>query len=531
IFGATFEPTLSKSQEDQALYTQGADISIISRIQANRQMEPFLKSLPDEMVVSLVRRESVRLGGGPAEGNVSVLAVTPHTLGQTTWFRSDFADKDLPELMSAIDDPLPPVAGVSIPEGAETLGVWISAEDPRGLRPQSLNIWARVVNSSGIYHNLGLGELPSRPGWHLMEGSVTGNGEGVQLVSFFVSGSILPASSLLNFDDVTVWGPGLPPDGMIIEGFEEPQPWTPIATRGQEADLTEQTGEAAHSGELGLRLTFGQLQRIELRGVFLTSGPYPVPVIGGPGFVTGQQFALRVNRSTLQVEVVDILRYFPTINPGATQFMIINLDHFAHFLSHAAVSQRVPPNEIWISTDPESDQSQFLETLADTLPPTLLLKERKEAVDSALRDPLAAGAWEGLTVLGITVMVGAILVSLVLLGTTSLRQARLDISVARALGFSNRQLAGSLVVERVLMVALAMLAGSLVGWWLRNWILSYLDITPTGGTIVPPLVLATDQPLLLLAYLSLISAALATIGFTLFLARRLKTAQVLRQTE
>ncbi|MFQ5872959.1 MAG: FtsX-like permease family protein, partial [Dehalococcoidia bacterium] len=399
-------------------------------------------------------------------------------------------------------------------------------------------------DSAGRYQNLRLGELSAEEGWHLLTGTMPSDGDALteaqmstrdaeyHLIAIFLSGStLLASSSSVNFDDVTTWGPGLPENGVVIGGFEDSEPWTPIPSGGREGDLVETSADAAHSGQYGLRLTLGQFQGLGARGIFLPSGPYPIPVIGGPGFEVGQQFVLRSDRSFIPVEVSEVLQLFPTLDPRTQQFLLINLDHYSSFLSHLSPTQKTTPNEIWITPGPETDRSQFLATLNETLSPSLLLKERQGAVDSALRDPLAAGAWEGLSLLSVVVLIAAILLGLGLLGAVSLHQGRLDLSVVRTLGFSSRQVMASLVTERVLLVVPAMLAGSGVGILLGRWVLDYLDVTPTGRPIIPPLILARDEPLLALAYISLAAAALITIGFTLVLARRLRAAQVLRHVE
>ncbi len=530
IFGAIFEPTLSRSQEDQVLYGQGADITI-SRLQANDKTETILQSIQDIGTISPLRRETARLTEGAIVTDVKLLAVAPSTVAETVWFRSDFADKDLPALLSAIDAPLPKLAGVPIPGQADTVGVWVLHEAPEVFQRQSVNVWARVVNAAGHYRNLRLGEL-SQPGWQLMKGPITEDRDGLQLVSLAVSGSSLQLlSHSFHFDEISVWGPRLPAGGEVIEDFEEFLPWTSTPTTGQVVDVVERTRGAARSGNFGLQLTLGQSRGVELRGAFLPSGPHPVPVLGGPGFSVGQRFVLRAGRSNVQVEVVDVVRYFPTLDPSVDRFMIINLEHYARALNHLSPSQRAPVNEIWISPDPGSGRIELLDTLSETLPATALVKERTGAVASALRDPLATGAWKGLTVMGVVVMGGSVVIGLALVGVVSFRKDRLDISVTRALGFSSRQVAASLIVERVLMAVLATLAGTGVGVWLGRWTLQYLDITPTGRAIVPPLVLTVSPSLLALAYLGLVLAIMANVGLSLFLARRLTIAEGLRQTE
>ena len=540
IFGATFEPTLSRSQEDQANYQQGAPVTIVSRQEPNRRVEPLLERLLEAGAVTPIRRDQIWVVGAATEPAITVLAVEPASLPLVSWFRSDFADSDLPSLLAKIGEPQPEITGMPIPDNAESIGVWIFTQ--RSSAPQRMNVWARIQDAAGRYDNIRLGELVAKDDWQLLSGDLPNHQSDsvippgsqrrtdFELISVFFSGSILlPSDSMVSLDDITVWGSGLPVEGQIIEGFEAEQSWIPLPMGGQEDDTILVTAEAALSGEAGLRFTFGQTQGFGNRGIYLPSGPTPIPVIAGPGFVTGQQFELRNDKSLIPVEVVDEVRYFPTLDPSFGQFLLINIDHYKAFLRHLSPTQTIQPNEIWLAPGP--DQEQYISDLRASLPPSLSLIDGQGSVESALKDPLAAGAWKGLTILGLIVLITSALLGLIMVSAVSIRQGRTDFSVARALGFSARHLMASLVVEKIVMVGLAMLAGTLVGYWLGGWSLDYLDVTPTGRPIVPPLLRNSDAVLLTVSYAGLGLVTLVTIGFGMFLIRRLKTAQVLREAE
>ncbi|MFQ5933758.1 MAG: FtsX-like permease family protein, partial [Dehalococcoidia bacterium] len=394
------------------------------------------------------------------------------------------------------------------------------------------------------YSNVQLGQLSNEEGWHLMTGRLPRNIDVLiyrekfaepalfHLISIFMSGGIyIPSSSSIDFDDLTVWGSDLPEEGVVFEGFENPQPWEPLPTGVIGDDSLTLSEEASRNGQTGLRFSVGREQGRYSRGFFIPSGPYPLPAIVGPNFEVGQQFTLRKGNSLVPVRVAETVRYFPTFNPDTQNIVIINLDHYLSFLRHLSSSQRVLPNEFWITPHPSINVDSFVSVLKNELPPFFDIDESHVAVEIALRDPLAAGAWQGLTLFSVAVLVGAVLLGLGLMGAISLRQARLDLSVARAIGFSKRQLMASLVAERVVMVVLAMLAGMGVGIALSRWTVGYLDITPTGRPILPPLLLGIDDDLLLVAGISLAVVALIAIGFTLVLAGRLRMAQELREFE
>ncbi len=540
IFGATFESTLTRSQLDQAQYEQGAPAIIVSRQEPNKAVQPLLERLPAELEATPVRRDRIQVVGASTEPAVTILAVEPASLPAVSWFRSDFADRDLASLLAALDKPQPEITGMPIPDNAESIGVWTFAQ--RGLAPERMKVWARIQDAAGRYSNVALGELDAQNDWQLLSGELPNHYRDsvippgsqrrtdFELISLFFSGSILlPSHSAVSLDDVTVWGNGLPAEGQIIEGFETEQSWMALPIGSQETDAIEMTAEAARNGKLGVHFSFGRTQGFGNRGIYLPSGPIPVPVIAGPGFVAGQQFELRNDRSLVPVEVVEEVQYFPTLDPSYGHFLLINIDHYEAFLKHLSPTQRIHPNEIWLAPGP--GQEQYMADLRTSLPPSLLLTEGHGKVESVLKDPLSAGAWRGVTILGLIALIGSALLGLIMVSSVSIRQSRTDISVARALGFSARQLLASLVLEKLVMVALAMVAGTLVGYWLGGWSLDYLEVTPTGRPIVPPVLRNSDAVLLAVSYAGLGLVTLATIGFGAYLIRRLKTAQTLREAE
>ena len=174
------------------------------------------------------------------------------------------------------------------------------------------------------------------------------------------------------------------------------------------------------------------------------------------------------------------VRYFPTLDPGFGQFLLINIDHYKAFLRHLSPTQTIQPNEIWLAPGP--GQEQYVADLRASLPPSLLLTEGQGSVESVLKDPLAAGAWRGVTILGLIALIGSALLGLIMVSSVSIRQSRTDISVARALGFSARQLIASLVVEKLTMVGLGDAGGHpsrvLVGH-LRAWTI-WRSLPPAG---------------------------------------------------
>ncbi|MDE2844723.1 MAG: FtsX-like permease family protein [Chloroflexota bacterium] len=106
--------------------------------------------------------------------------------------------------------------------------------------------------------------------------------------------------------------------------------------------------------------------------------------------------------------------------------------------------------------------------------------------------------------------------------------SRVELTVTRALGFSRNQLLGLLVLERLLVAAVGLAAGALIGYYLGRWTLGYLGITPGGLPIIPPMVLTVQTWLVTLVIVNLAIAAVLSIIVAAVAVGRLKPSDILR---
>jgi ABC-type antimicrobial peptide transport system permease subunit len=136
-------------------------------------------------------------------------------------------------------------------------------------------------------------------------------------------------------------------------------------------------------------------------------------------------------------------------------------------------------------------------------------------------DPVALGLRGGLQ-LGFLVALGLSAVGVMVYSVRTARQRSLEFGVLRALGSSPRQMLRQLVVEQIILVVLALLAGSLLGLGLAHTMEPYLVLAvPSWGgdagtmtRIVWDWAAAGKMVLLWIAWL-----ALALVGMLLLLAR------------
>lgn len=569
LFGAAFQASLSKSQIEQALYRVGGDV-VLTGASFPEALQRDIGSINGVSSVTPIFSERVALISLGSSNRTMLLATDPVTLPNTVWFRDDFAEVELEELLSplhqarhiASTSSADPGLGIEIPGGSEYLGVWVKPSVlNRSTVVRELNLWARVEGSGGRTRHLLVGDLlgsqpnpvaldpltfqrdplegpapsQSRIDWTFyrapLQDAAASLEQPIRLVAFFMSREAftrLPPGSIF-LDDITAIGPG--PTESVIEGFEGAAPWVALPNQGTVPDSVERTAGAALSGGRGLSFGWEEPFSRLPRGIMIPPGPYPLPVIGGPTFQVGEQLRPKVNGQIVPMAVTGRISYFPTVNPANQPLLIASLEDLRQHLKRIPRGIYNPPEQLWLALDRGADRERVLETINSRVSPAVIIKDRGREVDLARRDPLAGGGWNGLTLMGMAAITVAVLLTLALHGVAEVRTERVDLTVAQTLGLSRWQLTASLALERVVVAVLGIGVGAVVGLWMGRWVLGYLDITPTGRPVIPPMIPIVEEWVAALVLAGLAAATVLAFVFVAVAARRLRVPEILRMGE
>jgi len=586
VFGASFQPTLAKSQEEQALYRHGGELVIRSHRFTLLDQETVVAT-PGVRAVSAITRDSVLLIDGLPGRPATLLGLNPNTLDQTAWFREDFAGQSLRDLLGPLRGQLKsglpaaqdPSLGVPIPVDSAKLGAWVNVANlDRGGAQISLNLWARVRDGRGRYTNVLLGDLfdplvnpqddadraglsaesapadrertgdqssaaGTAPGWVYLENQLPGAASAERaphtLVSLFLTKTFISAvpPGSIHLDDITVIkSGGAASDGAsttIIEGFEDPGLWLPMANRAAEPDTLEYTSSAARTGRAGITFSWRAPLVESFRGIIVPPGPYPLPAVTSAVFRPGQVIRFRDGKQVIPVAVQNVTNFFPTLNPSDRPFVLVSRQAYSQLLRRLPQSTVDLPQELWVSLDKglgdqSLDREQVILSLRDRVRGFVTIQERDRLVEVAGRNPLAGGGWNGLTILALSAITVAVVLTLAIHGIVAVHTGRVDLTVARAIGFSNVQLFLSLALERALVAALGIGAGAGIGLWLGRWVLGFLDITSGGQPVIPPMNINLQGWLVALVLASLVGATVFSLLLTALWVRRLKAPEVLR---
>jgi len=207
---------------------------------------------------------------------------------------------------------------------------------------------------------------------------------------------------------------------------------------------------------------------------------------------------------------------------------MVSLEDLRQYLKRIPRGIYRPPEHLWLGLDPGADREAVIEDIKKRMSFLMSLRDRDREVDVARRDPLAGGGWNGLTLLGMFAVTVAVVLTLALHGVAAVRTGRVDLIVAQTLGFSRVQLTASLALERAMVAVVGIGVGSGVGLWMGRLVLGYLDITPRGRPVIPPMIPIVEGWVAGSVVAGLVVATLLAFGFVAVAARRLHAPDVLR---
>lgn len=561
VFGASFQSTLGRSQQEQALYRAGGELEVLV-IAPRSDTESRLASIPAIHSLSPIKRDSVTLLDTIPGSSATLLAVDPVSLVDVTWFREDFSPsgKSLSELLIPLrrgQSRLPDLSGnlasgIPIPEDARSIGVWVSSETfAESAVQQSLNLWLRVADADGSYENIDMGTVElSRGGlqqsaagsdWSYFEAPMPREKVWLDppfnIVALYFGGRSLyrmPPGSIY-VDDITVdrrpvlgetgAGGG---DEQVIENFEEIGRWVALPHDGEVADRATISGRAGRGDGRGLEFTWEDPLLQDPRGLIIPPGDFPLAAIGSPNLAGGQTLRLNTGTQLVPVTVQDTVSYFPTIVSRHSPFVLVSLKSFQDYTERLPRGLVTPPKEYWLALEQGVDQEQAIRSVREATSVSANIRNRNGLVDLAKRDPLAGGGWNGLTLLGLGALTMVVTLALVTHSLVAIHGSRVELTVTHALGFSRGQLVGLLVLERTLVAAVGLTAGAIIGYFLGSWTLGYMGLTAGGLPIIPPMVLTVQGWLVGLVIVNLAIATVLAIVVAAAAAGRLKPSDILR---
>jgi len=553
MFSASFLGTLERSYDERAMYSVGSDVRLEGLYEWRSGKEALLErysSIPGVEDISLAYRGSGMVGVQFTQVNFEMLAIDPGSFERVSWYRDDFSEKSLPELTALIAEDQPVREGLDLPEGTESIGLWVQPADAE----HELLVLIKVKDKLGHYIEYEMGTTTSDE-WQYMETSLIETDAYITPTPPFSLHSIYlrlgdstsrEAPRGVYFDDLQVIG-GFSSKPVVIEDFEDVSEWTMISETGGQATGTIGGGtdtfaideQVVYSGTASGKFNWTPRRIFGHRGLYPNLDTRPVLAIASRAFLSGASISvgdivqIRLPGQFLPVVVEDVVEYFPTLDPGEKAFLIVNLDRALN-LRNVMIggSTYFYPNEVWMTVTNDSEQRQeVLDTLKRGGYSAHRLHDREAMIAGSREDPLMAAGWGGVLLIA---FLGVILVSglgFVVYSYLSARARQLEFAILRTLGFSLRQIIGLICFEQISIITVGMGIGTVVGLQLSTMMMPFLQLTERGAMVLPPFILTTDWLTIGIAYIILTVAFAVTISLVVLFFSRVALHRTLRMGE
>ena len=370
IFASSFGATLERSFEERILYSTGSDIRVqgikpkyqtrwdytrrygLNRTipQRNRAVITPYERFTAVDALSPVLRERGSEMGKTFGARYEMLAVDPETLLDVAWFRDDFADEPIADLIANLPADEQP-SGILMPDEAFLIGARVKANRPH----PSVRFTARLQNAQGQFTTYSLGTLDSDQ-WVDMEVSLQfGVRQSMQLSRPLTLVSLrieetgdrrLQAGSIL-IDEV--WAIDAWTGKTVLEGFDEVEGWTVMRASPDAGSDALRVSDATYNGSEAALFSWSEGSSGTARGVFRGSASEHVPVLASSSFAKktgrgeGEEFEVSVAGFRVPVRLAATVDFFPTMTtqdetlPGCRPELPDSL------CQHGGVQPRAPP--------------------------------------------------------------------------------------------------------------------------------------------------------------------------------------------
>ena len=546
IFAASFGGTLKRSFTERAMYSAGADmrlanVSLNSTGITKPLVEPYDRMEDLEGVAPALRGRGSVLSVRFGDTSYDMLAVDADRLSDVAWYREDFSDDPLPEVMAKLRGSEVPL-GITLPERANAVQLLVKADRPH----PSVRMAVRVRDANGRYFTYGLGFLESST-WRLYNAELRDRRRSMRfsllperpftLVSIILGEtdlerSLAPGSILID----TVRARMSNGEIQTVDKFRDIAGWRTLREAGNTAKDRIRWSEVSARGDGSLMFAWQGGSAFVSRGIFVGDNAEVVPVVASESFArefsfsTGDEFVVSVNGRRLEVVLADTVDFFPTLDSYNDKFLIADLEPVVTYANLGLARSEITPNEMWIRTgltgEERADLVEYFES--DRPFPVSEVIDTEANLEEAQLDPLVLAGWRALLLIAF----GAILIlsslGFLVHAYISFRNRELQFALMRTMGFSTRQLVSLMWVEQALVIAAGMALGTWMGGRLGASVMPFLGYDNRGAEVLPPFVIEVGWQNLLVTYVAMAVIFTAIILGVIWFIRRMSLSRVLR---
>jgi hypothetical protein len=533
--------TLERSTNEQVFYATGADIHVTttgSTGQVGREQLERVRSLDPIDVATPALRTVSSIGTTSTGSQFTLLSVDPIDFQQVAWFRDDFSSSDV-----AINKMVDRLAvrvlpePIELPPNTREISLWANTEPAI----TNMELWVVLKDAAGETHTITLGTF--KEGWFNGSNRLQNYPQPVQITSIQTFLTVGPDSAppgvLLVDDLVATTADG---NKHLVIDFDLPELWEGLPTaEGEDTGFTiapEPEGISGHvandagSGVGNISLGRGSNQGI--RGIYRQAVDRPIPIIASETFMSHtnaglhRPFIINVQGGLIPVEVIDTIKYFPTLDPASGLFAIADVTAITDFVELRG-RKKVIPNELFASLNPTDIPDEEISETVRRVFRLARIDSRAARITSTFVDPIAVAGWRGMSVVA-TIVAGLIVLMAyaVFLAAFSLR-SKGDSALKLALGASTRDHWLSTIAELLPAIVIGTVVGLATGFAVSSLMVGSMAHTGTGEQLLPPFILQTNWMLPLVTIAAIFTIVLAGVVNSVRSLHEIKIAQMARE--
>ena len=505
ILATTVGATIDRSNEDRVRYEVGADLRVSnlssfyvrSGGRSSARLRESYGAIPGVGSVSVALRGRGSVGAGDGGEGFTYMGIESDTFD--SWFRDDFSDKTLSELMAALG-PVGPVEPLTIPDGATEIRLWVNP----GKYFPLVFVWIVLQDSTGSTRTVTLERL-GFPGWHMLSAELPDDLQPpLRVVSIQLNEPGYGAVGTVGhavFDDLHVVI-GATGEEVLLEGFEDDLAWTALPTSVIDSDELSLASERVHSGDRAAVFDFGKETNRGVRGFYRASGGGALPVIASSSFADsvgasgGSSLIVSLPGGLVPVEIIELVDYFPTVDPAAGGFLLFDLDTLVSYLDALNPVSKTSVNEVFLSTTKGSATDGNDEGVLSDLVRLVRGQGRVTGASAQLEslriDPLVSAGWRAMVPVAVGVILFTAGLGYVVYLWAIADHGAGEIGLLRSLGLSRLQVVGLVGLEHLLVATIGLGVGAWAGFQMSRLTVSSVAVADAGGRVLPPFILTTE---------------------------------------
>ena len=521
VLATTVGGTLDRSYEERILYEVGADLRVTGVpthfAESTDEIKREYLTMPGVSAVSLALRGDGSVGATYSGNSFQALAVESDELAYIAWYRDDFSERPLPQLMSLLRTGArqPPV---ELPEGADTLYVWTRS---MGEYP-NVFLWMVIQDHRGVTDTITFGPVSGEE-WTLRSSAVPRQLEpplyliSVQIYepAFGPAGTV--GTILLDDISATVGGDG-GGEPVMLDDFEGLNKWTPLSTSMISRDSIGLTRQDPKNGARAGIFAFGKDTDRGIRGFYRSPTGGPVPVIASSSFLrrtgtsVGNALIVNIFGRLIPVRVMDSVEYFPTLDPAGNGFLVSDLESLLRHLNILTPVGSIRPNELMLTQADGSGDEAYRLALRLARTPNMV-HDKTTLLDELRLDPLITAGWRAMMLIAFAVIVFVAALGYVTYLISFAGQSRAEMGFLQALGLRRGQMTRLLAAEHLVIVAIGLALGTAAGFAMSDIMVTALAVTETGRPVVPPFILTTEWAFMGPIYAALIATFVGALAW------------------